>query len=59
LDNPLGSGFSHVKSPGYVHSEDRVAAEVHIFLQKFFGLEFAQKYKSNELYLFGESYAGK
>ncbi|KAG2387445.1 hypothetical protein C9374_001777 [Naegleria lovaniensis] len=59
IDNPLGSGFSHVKSPGYVHSEDRVASELHIFLIKFFQLDFAAKYKSNPLYLFGESYAGK
>ncbi|KAG2394152.1 hypothetical protein C9374_003916 [Naegleria lovaniensis] len=59
IDNPIGTGFSHVNSNGYVHSEQRVAMELHIFLTKFFQLSFASKYKKNPLYLFGESYAGK
>ncbi|KAF0982362.1 hypothetical protein FDP41_011292 [Naegleria fowleri] len=59
IDNPIGAGFSHVKANGYVHSEERVAMELHIFLSKFFQLSFASKYKKNPLYLFGESYAGK
>ncbi|KAJ3439274.1 carboxypeptidase y [Anaeramoeba flamelloides] len=58
VDNPVGSGFSFVdKSNGYATTETTVANELYALLSVFF--EKFEKYTGNDLYIFGESYAGK
>ncbi|KAJ6242173.1 carboxypeptidase y [Anaeramoeba flamelloides] len=58
VDNPVGSGFSFVdKSNGYATTETTVANELYTLLSIFF--EKIEKYTGNDLYIFGESYAGK
>jgi vitellogenic carboxypeptidase-like protein len=56
VDNPVGAGFSYVDADGYVTNEVQVAEDMFIFLNQFLPRYNLTK---NELYIFGESYAGK
>lgn len=58
FDNPVGTGFSFTsKDQGFATTEDDVARDLYSALQQFFTL--FSKYRSNDFYLTGESYAGK
>ncbi|KAH3759102.1 peptidase S10 family protein [Pelomyxa schiedti] len=58
VDQPVGTGYSYTDDPaGYSSSEQDIAHNLYTFLVNFF-TKFPQ-YAKNELYIFGESYAGK
>jgi carboxypeptidase D len=38
VDNPVGTGFSYVDSDSYIHELPEMAAQIVIFLEKFFTL---------------------
>ncbi|PRD25404.1 UNVERIFIED_CONTAM: serine carboxypeptidase CPVL [Trichonephila clavipes] len=58
IDNPVGTGFSFTESEeGYVTNEEAMANDLYEFLQQFFKVHY--EYKSNDLYIVGESYGGK
>ncbi|KAM9965524.1 hypothetical protein ACTFIW_005342 [Dictyostelium discoideum] len=58
IDNPVGTGFSFTDSQeGYSNNEDEIATNLYTFLQQFYKLY--PEYYTNELYITGESYAGK
>jgi vitellogenic carboxypeptidase-like protein len=57
IDNPVGTGFSFADDGGYARTEDDVAENLYVALVQFFTL--FPDLKDNELYLTGESYAGK
>jgi len=58
VDQPVGTGYSYVKNrKGYVKSENMMASELLTLLNGFFKLH--PKYYHLDLYIFGESYAGK
>ena len=38
VDNPVGTGFSYVKTNSYVHELDTMAEQFKTFLQKYFAL---------------------
>lgn len=58
IDNPVGTGFSFTEnSQGYCNNEDCVAQGLFNSLQQF--LKLFPKLRHNDMYLTGESYAGK
>ncbi|OQV23079.1 putative serine carboxypeptidase CPVL [Hypsibius exemplaris] len=58
IDNPVGTGFSFTATDdGYARNEDQVGANLYEALLQFYQL-FPQ-YQDGDLYLTGESYAGK
>eukprot|EP00027_Filamoeba_sp_ATCC50430_P002155 CAMPEP_0168548710 /NCGR_PEP_ID=MMETSP0413-20121227/4713_1 /TAXON_ID=136452 /ORGANISM="Filamoeba nolandi, Strain NC-AS-23-1" /LENGTH=418 /DNA_ID=CAMNT_0008579045 /DNA_START=31 /DNA_END=1284 /DNA_ORIENTATION=+ len=58
IDNPVGTGYSYVKdSSGYATDEWQIARQLVHFLSSFFKTH--PEYSTLDLYLFGESYAGK
>ncbi|MCJ1314477.1 Cell death protease [Agyrium rufum] len=57
VDNPIGTGFSHVDESGLVAELEDMAAEMVLFLEKWFAL--FPEFESNDLYFAGESYAGQ
>lgn len=58
IDNPVGTGFSFTGDErGFSRDQTSVANNLYEFLQQFFRI--FSEYKSNELYITGESYAGK
>ncbi|KAH3758304.1 Serine carboxypeptidase family protein [Pelomyxa schiedti] len=58
FDQPAGTGYGYVgSSSSYVRSESQIASEFYYGLQQWFSL--FPDYKSNPLFIFGESYAGK
>lgn len=57
IDQPVGTGFSYTNGDGYVNSEEEVGRDLFQFFIQFYQL-FPEE-KENDLYLTGESYAGK
>ncbi|KPJ20357.1 Venom serine carboxypeptidase [Papilio machaon] len=58
IDNPVGTGFSFTEQKtGYCRNEECIAENLFNALLQFFTL--FPNLKSNELYIAGESYAGK
>lgn len=58
IDNPVGTGFSFTDNEkGYARNQDDVADNLHSALLQFFQL--FPNLKGNDVYLTGESYAGK
>ncbi len=57
VDQPVGTGYSHVDPIGLPTTEDDVSRELHEFLMQFF--ELFDNYANTPFYPFGESYAGK
>lgn len=58
IDSPVGTGFSFTDSDsGYAKNQQDVTSDLMAALRQFFTL--FSEYKSNDLYLTGESYAGK
>lgn len=57
FDNPVGAGFSYTKPNGYVTSEEQMRTEYYAGLLGFFAKH--PEYKSNPLWVTGESYGGK
>ncbi|XP_046573546.1 probable serine carboxypeptidase CPVL [Haliotis rubra] len=58
IDNPVGTGFSFTDSDkGYATTEDDVARDLYSFLLQFYTM--FPKFQKNDLYITGESYAGK
>ena len=58
IDNPVGSGYSFTDDEkGYSTNENSVADNLYEFLLQFY--QIFSEYRDNELYLSGESYAGK
>eukprot|EP01135_Chromosphaera_perkinsii_P002375 Nk52_evm29s222 gene=Nk52_evmTU29s222 len=55
VDQPAGTGFSYTEN--YDRSDEEIAQDFHVFLGKFF--DRYPQYKNNDLYIFGESFAGK
>lgn len=57
IDSPIGVGFS-VWDPAdpAINSTDQVASDLQLFLTRFF--EIYPQFLTNDLYIFGESYAG-
>jgi len=57
IDNPVGTGFSYTASDnGFVKNEDQVGLNLYSTLYQFY--QIFEEYRSNELYITGESYAG-
>jgi len=57
IDNPVGSGYSYVNKGGYADGEGEVAEQFRLGIQGFF--EKHPTLRTNDLYITGESYAGK
>lgn len=57
FDNPVGAGFSYTSPPGYVTTEEQMRKEYYIGLSGFFKKH--PEYKTNPLWVTGESYGGK
>ncbi|XP_073977711.1 venom serine carboxypeptidase-like [Rhodnius prolixus] len=58
IDNPVGTGFSFTNSPaGYSTNQVQVGRNLYIAIRQF--LYLFPELKDNELYITGESYAGK
>ncbi|ESO05294.1 hypothetical protein HELRODRAFT_77890, partial [Helobdella robusta] len=57
IDNPVGTGFSFANDDGYARNEDEIATNLYEALLQFFDL--FPDLKGNQVYLTGESYAGK
>lgn len=57
IDNPVGAGFSYTKDGGYVATEEEMRREYHDGLSAF--LELHPEYKTNPIWVTGESYGGK
>nr|AAZ43093.2 serine carboxypeptidase 1 [Triatoma infestans] len=58
IDNPVGTGFSFTINPlGYAKNQVDVGQNLHTALQQF--LTLFPKLRTNDLYITGESYAGK
>lgn len=56
VDQPVGTGFSVVDDNGLVSSEEQVGGEMRRFILGF--LRKHPRFQNNDIYLFGESYAG-
>lgn len=56
-DQPVGTGFSYTGTDSYAKSEDELSEQFFNALQGFFALH--PDYRACDLYLTGESYAGK
>jgi len=56
-DQPVGTGFSSTGTGSYAKSEQELSEQFFIALQGFFDLH--EKYRACDLYITGESYAGK
>ncbi|XP_071722918.1 serine carboxypeptidase-like 45 [Rutidosis leptorrhynchoides] len=58
LESPAGVGFSYSKNQSFYSklNDDVTARDASLFLTRWFGI--FSKYKKNDLYLAGESYAG-
>ncbi|KAJ6226176.1 carboxypeptidase y [Anaeramoeba flamelloides] len=58
IDNPVGSGYSYVEdSNGYIKDEIEMANQLEIMISVFYSKY--TKFNGKQLYIFGESYAGK
>ncbi|XP_046573544.1 probable serine carboxypeptidase CPVL [Haliotis rubra] len=58
IDNPVGTGFSFTgNDKGYATTEDDVARDLYSFLLQFYTM--FPKFQKNDLYITGQSYAGK
>eukprot|EP01133_Synstelium_polycarpum_P012995 gene12995-15286_t len=57
IDNPVGTGFSYTNTGGYSTNQDEIAANLYSLLNQFYKI-FPQ-FVGNDLYIAGESYAGK
>ncbi|XP_054163775.1 probable serine carboxypeptidase CPVL [Oppia nitens] len=58
VDNPVGTGFSYTNdSNGYCKDQQTIAQNLYEFIQQFY-IVF-DDYRSNDLYIGGQSYAGK
>lgn len=58
IDQPVGTGFSFTDSEkGYAKNQDDVARDLYNFMQQFY--KMFPELLQNELYITGESYAGK
>ena len=58
IDNPVGTGFSFTDDDrGYSKDQQSIADNLYEFLQQFYTV--FDEYRDNELYITGESYAGK
>mmetsp|Transcript_6893 Transcript_6893/g.16426 ORF Transcript_6893/g.16426 Transcript_6893/m.16426 type:complete len:429 (-) Transcript_6893:195-1481(-) len=57
VDQPIGTGFSTAKNQGdYVTNEKEVAADMWAFITQW--MQMYPQFQNNELFVFGESYAG-
>eukprot|EP01097_Dermamoeba_algensis_P000106 TRINITY_DN103_c0_g1_i1.p1 TRINITY_DN103_c0_g1~~TRINITY_DN103_c0_g1_i1.p1 ORF type:complete len:503 (-),score=105.44 TRINITY_DN103_c0_g1_i1:132-1640(-) len=58
IDNPIGTGFSFTLSnDGFVSNQEEVGRDLYSFLIQFYTIFYDQQ--DNDLYITGESYAGK
>ena len=58
IDNPVGTGYSFTDDErGYSMDQNSVADNLYEFLLQFY--QIFSEYRNNDLYLSGESYAGK
>ncbi|TRY70301.1 hypothetical protein TCAL_02456 [Tigriopus californicus] len=58
IDQPVGTGFSFTESEeGYAKNQEDVARDLYDFMQQFY--KMFPELLQNELYITGESYAGK
>ena len=58
IDNPVGTGYSFTRNEsGYSRDMNSVANNLYEFLQQFY--KVFNEYRGNDLYITGESYAGK
>ncbi|KYR01979.1 peptidase S10 family protein [Tieghemostelium lacteum] len=58
IDNPVGTGFSYTTSDdGYSNNEVEIAQNLYNLLTQFY--QIYPEFSDNDLYLTGESYAGK
>ena len=58
IDNPVGTGFSFTDDEkGYSTDQNSVADNLYEMLKQFY--QIFSEYRDNELYISGESYAGK
>ena len=64
IDNPVGTGFSHVENNSYIHYRDlpqeQVTEELILFLKQFVKLlpHYLHSYNLPKMFIFGESYGG-
>jgi len=56
IDQPAGVGFSYGDKSGYDHNETQVGDDMYAFMQAFYAAY--PQYKSNPLFVYGESYGG-
>ncbi|KAH9524451.1 hypothetical protein Btru_054601 [Bulinus truncatus] len=57
IDNPVGVGYSYTEHEGYRSTQDGYAADLFEFINQFYVL--FPEYLNKELYIGGQSYAGK
>eukprot|EP00931_Biecheleriopsis_adriatica_P044688 TRINITY_DN25587_c0_g1_i2.p1 TRINITY_DN25587_c0_g1~~TRINITY_DN25587_c0_g1_i2.p1 ORF type:complete len:487 (+),score=110.27 TRINITY_DN25587_c0_g1_i2:106-1461(+) len=57
IDNPVGSGYSFTGKDSYVKTEEEMRKDYYTALQVFFAKH--EEYRSNPLWVTGESYGGK
>lgn len=57
IDQPVGTGFSYTTNNGYVTNMDDVGRDLFNFIQQFYVMFPEQK--ANDLWITGESYAGR
>lgn len=57
IDNPVGAGFSYTNPGGHVKTQEEMRSDYYTGLSKFFGLH--PEYRSNPVWVTGESYGGK
>jgi len=57
IDNPVGAGFSLTKKGGWVRTEEEMRREFYAGLTGF--LDLHPEYRTNPLWVTGESYGGK
>ena len=61
IDNPVGTGFSHMTNPNaFQREKDQVSREIADFLLQFLELYpyYVGSFNPPKIYLFGESYGG-
>jgi len=57
IDNPVGTGFSRVDEDGHVTNTSQIGDQLYRFIYQFY--QVFEEYRGIDLYITGESYAGK